>query len=163
MFSAPLLLRIEFIQFPLGRVVFDITADVVVVSLVADNVVVEARLPNTTTNLLCYIPFCLLNDGRDRRDGHCPSVFFGIYLQQKMYVVWHNHVFIYAYAGITNRNVSNRFFYDISILRQPRRTGNARPYGLPQNTSAVLGAYRHEIGTGGIIIVFSQADVFPFW
>lgn len=49
MLSTPFLLCVQFVQFPLDRVVFDIAVGIVIIGLIADYVVVEGSLPDVFT------------------------------------------------------------------------------------------------------------------
>ncbi len=52
----------------------------------------------------------------DCRGGHWPSVFIGIYLNQKVYMIWHNYIMVYVDRWIYNMNLIYKSVHDSSNL-----------------------------------------------
>lgn len=105
------------ILLPFLRVLVDIIAYFTVFLLSADDVVVKGFLPYGETDLFRHIPLHLVNYRVDCRGAQCaPAVILNI--QNHVYMVWHNNIFINPNARIDNRNIFNGCIYDLTNVGQ---------------------------------------------
>ncbi len=78
-------------------------------------------------------------------------------------MIWHDDIIVNGNIGIDGRDVLDGEINDLSQSgeMQFRRAAGSRPYGDGgENAALFVGADGDEIGAGGGVIVFRQADLF---
>ena len=163
MLSTPFLLGVQFVQFPLDRIVFHVAVDVVVVGLVTDDVIVKGCLKQFAASATsCGQRFIRTHHIRDRRAGAC-SRRFVLNRKQNVYVIWHNGVCIHLYGRISLLKGQQFLFRYFAVVGQFHSGGSKPPpYDTRQNTAPIFRTYRDEIGAVLAVIVFLQSDGFAF-